>query len=158
MLTQEYLKTLFNYDKETGLLYWKVARSNRANIHKPINTKNSHGYVIVSIDKVRYGVHRVIWIYVTGVVPSGQIDHINGVRDDNRWLNLRDVSRAYNQQNRDTLTKMVGTSWNRLNNNWRAQININNKVTYLGSFNTQEEAYHAYLEAKQSHHLGYLGR
>ena len=95
-LTQARVKELLSYNKRTGLLRWKVRRGGAANKNTLVMARTSAGYLRVGIDGVRYQVHRVIWLYVYGVWPEGFIDHINGVRDDNRLSNLRVVSPQHN--------------------------------------------------------------
>jgi hypothetical protein len=86
---------------------------------------------------------------MTGSWPDGQIDHINRVRDDNRWFNLRLSTPTLNSENK------VGHGAIELpNGKFGAKIVIRKKHVWLGTFNTEEEARHAYLEAKRQHHPG----
>jgi len=90
-----------------------------------------------------------------GELPPKYIDHINGVRDDNRITNLRAVTAAGNAENRrraqkNTASGFLGVARN--GNNWQAYIRVNKKPTYLGTFKTPEEAHQAYLAAKRKLH------
>jgi HNH endonuclease len=50
---------------------------------------NSDGYRVIEIDETEYFAHDLAWLWMTGEFPKGQIEHINGIKDDNRWCNLR---------------------------------------------------------------------
>ncbi len=96
--------------------------------------------------------HRVIWEYVNGPVPTGmEIDHINGIKSDNRIVNLRLTTRSENMQNRqrhqsNSFTGVKGVS-PRPNGKWWAAIGVSGRVFHLGSFRTIEEAEAAYKGA-----------
>jgi hypothetical protein len=79
-----------------------------------------------------------------------QVDHINGNTFDNRKSNLRIVTQSVNQHNRITAR---GYYWSKQTKRWKAQIRVNKKVIYVGSYNTEAEARTAYLEAKKKYHL-----
>lgn len=99
-LTQLRLKELLHYDPVTGHFTWIVANSNRAPAGTPAGrTGNSHGYCPIGIDGKRYRAHRLAWLYMTGEWPPEHIDHINGVRSDNRWHNLRAATLKENNRN-----------------------------------------------------------
>ena len=106
LITQAELKDVLAYCPETGVL----TRYNS----KHAGTKDKDGYIIVSIDSVRYKAHRLIWFYMTGKWPD-TIDHINRVKDDNRWANLRNVSHQENHKNRpiqaNNKSGVAGVCW-----------------------------------------------
>ena len=156
-LTVERLKEVLHYDPETGVLTWIKTLSARATKGKKAGSRDKWGYVTTSIDRRFYKAHRLAWLYMTGEWPKGDIDHINGVPGDNRWINLRDVSHAANSQNRrrarcNSRTGVLGvqnTKWGFL-----ALITVHGKVHYLGYHPTIEAASSAYLEAKRKMHEG----
>jgi len=84
----ERLRHVFHYDPDTGHLCWK--NPTHPNCTKgPIRT-NGQGYLWVCLDDKRYAQHRVIWAMQTGSISDDmEVDHINHVRDDNRWDNLQ---------------------------------------------------------------------
>jgi hypothetical protein len=148
-IEQDLVRELFKY--RDGKLFWREYRSNRAlKDSKAGSHYKIENYINISINKTRYKAHRLIWIYHHGKIGDFQIDHINGNRIDNRIENLRLVT---HQENHFNQTKAKGYTWNKINKNWRAQININGTHYNLGSFNTEEEARQAYLEAKERYHI-----
>lgn len=136
-LTQKELKEIVHYDKDTGALTWN---SSRYGVRKGAKAggKDQYGYGEVRIKRKLYRIHRIAWLYMEGYLPEHQIDHINGVRDDNRWINLRHVTQLCNMQNQrtraDNSSGFSGVTWNRNNNNWRCQATINKKSVDLGSY------------------------
>jgi len=147
-LTTEELKTLamslFSYDPTTGLLLhkkdWGRARKGCA-----ITSKDSKGYTRVSIKGRRYLAHRIIWLLEYDVLPNSDIDHVDGVRTNNKLMNLRLVSRSENlrrQLKRQGLSsKYKGVS--KTNYGWVSQIGSIPRF-YLGTYDLEEEAALAY--------------
>lgn len=124
-------------------------------------TQHPSGYRYVHVDKVGYGEHQVVWAMTTGRWQAGQIDHINGVKNDNRIANLRDVPAGINQQNilaarANSKTGVLGVCLKKGNrtNPWAAQINVGGRSRLLGYYPTQEEAHTAYVAAKREQHPG----
>jgi hypothetical protein len=88
---------------------------------------------------------------MTGRWPVGPIDHINGIRNDNRWFNLREATPAQNSQNmraRDnSRSGFKGVTWKASERRWRARITWNGQQHFLGYFDTAEAAAAAYSTA-----------
>lgn len=147
MTTEERCKLViekgYTYDSETGLV------KNRHG--KVINTKNL-GYKRIQflVNKKPYSLfaHQFAWYFVHGYCAK-EIDHINGIRDDNRICNLRSVTKQQNQWNQ---TKAKGYHYHKQRKKYRAQIGVNNKIIYIGHYSTEQEARAAYLEAKEKYH------
>lgn len=149
MLTQEYLKSILSYSTETGQLLWRVTKGRRGKKGSIAGgISKSHGYGVIRLDGTLHLSHRIIWLYVYGVPPVENIDHINGCRTDNRILNLRECSQvenARNQKLRSTNTSgYKGVSWDSKANQWAAKGMLEGKQNHLGYFNTPEEASLAY--------------
>ena len=146
--SKEQLHLLFSY--ENGNLIWKHDRNNKVKRGDRAGTLTSIGYNRITIEKEHYCAHRLIWAYHNGKIPEGMVvDHINGVRNDDRIENLRLATLSQNQQNRKfSRTELgKGVSYEKARNKYRAQIMINQKSTLLGRFSTSEEAHEAYCEA-----------
>ena len=167
-LTYARLHTVVDYDPSTGLFTWKVRplsefKSLRAclawngrNSGKTAGHKNKiHGYIEMSIDSEKLPAHRVAWLYMSGVWPTLDIDHLNGVRHDNRISNLRVVSRAVNLQNvRGRGARSGFTGVGRVGRKFAARICIDYRNIHLGYFETAEEAHATYLSKKREIHPG----
>jgi hypothetical protein len=155
MLTQEFLKENFRYDPNTGDFYWiKHSVTKKRNLKDPINYRDYGGYIVVTFRhggvQKTYKVHRLIWIYVHGKLTN-QIDHINGIRDDNRLCNLREVTAQQNSMNKakmPSIHNLTGVYHTANKKRWMAQIAFQNKRRHLGCFDTPEEASSAYQKAK----------
>ena len=134
---------------------WKRINSNstKTKFDKCNNNPNNKGYIHPCINGKRVQQHRIIAAAFLGLDINDlkiQVDHRNGIRHDNRLENLRLVTHQQNQHNQ---TKAKGYSWNKRDNNWKAQIKLNGEVKYLGLFENEEDAHQAYLDAKKIYHI-----
>lgn len=148
----EYLRKRFDYNCYTGELTWKVLREKDSSYSpsktKMFNTrwaglKAGHEFLEtggdrtmqVRLDKKSYYVHRIIFKWVTGK-DAELVDHENGVRIDNRWKNLRNVSNAVNAKNCKMHIKNssghTGVSWNKQHQKWESYIWKDSKKYNLG--------------------------
>ena len=154
-LTQERLKELLYYDQATGAFTWVKRSSTCIQIGKPAGSKTSAGYLRITVDKKEYRAHRLVWLYMFNEFPSGDIDHINGEKTDNRLVNLRNVTSAENAQNRrkkhsTNKTGFFGVHMYR--GKYRASIQVGGVKLRLGAYKTPEEAHAVYLKAKREKH------
>jgi hypothetical protein len=157
-LTQARLHEVLRYAKTTGTFTWRVTRGAKAPAGSVAGTPHKRGYVALMVDQKLYLAHRLAWLYVYGSWPIGTIDHINGVKDDNRISNLRDVSIQANLHNqtlpyRSNVSGLRGVSFEARSNKWYARIRVAGKNLMLGYFRTAEEAHAAYVAAKKTHHF-----
>ena len=139
ILTQEFLKECLHYDSDTGIFTWRVRAANRLKVGDVAGCIDSTtGYIRIKVNGSMYAAHRVAWLYAHGNFPPEQIDHINGIRDDNRIKNLRAVSHQENGRNqskpKDNKSGVVGVSWRKKDQKWQAQIYVNGKIKHLGHF------------------------
>ena len=151
-LNIERLKALLKYEPETGhFIRLEPVITYNGGIYKAVGSRagclsNSDGYRYLQIDKSPYSEHRLAYFYMTGKWPKGQVDHVNGVRDDNRWVNLRDVTRSQNHQNSRGQSSRRGPypgvyESSRDRGRFIAQIKHRGQVHYLGVYGTPEDAY-----------------
>lgn len=147
-VTQERLKELLSYDPLTGVFLWRVDRGPARVGDEAGCVNNSDGYLQIYIDNVRYAAHRLAFLFQTGAWPADCLDHINGTRDDNRWANLRECTVGENNRNTGPLNTNTsgfkGVFTATKGRSWFAQIGLDGKQHYLGSFPTKEEAAAAY--------------
>lgn len=141
-LTQKRLKELFTYNPGTGYLIRKIGvRGKRSKAGDRAGcVQKSTGYRLIRIDGKNYREHRLIFLYMTGEFPAEQVDHINRVRDDNRWINLRVVTQRENLQNRSDTRYRPGVSWHKQCGKYRADIWDHGKKKFLGLFSSLDEA------------------
>ena len=149
MLSQKRLKEVLSYDKNTGIFVWINPTSRRVKKNSIANNKN-HGYVSIAIDNKRYRAHHLAWLYVYGKMPSKNIDHINGVRDDNRICNLREATQQENLYNiglsKHNTSGYKGVHFHKKTGKWRAVASVNNYPKHIGLFETALEASLAYTK------------
>jgi hypothetical protein len=144
MLTQDILKSLLNYEPKTGVFTYK----DKKRFGLVAGNISKAGYVQIWINGKTRLAHRLAWLYMVGEWPKKQIDHINVIKTDNSFCNLREADNAEN--NRNTKTRVNNTSgykgvvYDKSGSCWRAKTKFNNKDISLGSFKTPQEAANAY--------------
>jgi hypothetical protein len=165
--TPEDLRVLLRYEPDTGKLFWKprdrvwfknertFAAWNTLYPGREAFTYIDNGYKQGTIFCKRYRAHRVAWAIFNGKWPQDEVDHINGIRCDNRIKNLRDVPKNINAKNTrrrsDNTSGYIGVSWNKYVGKWTASITILNKMKNLGLFESIEDA----IAARQKAELGH---
>lgn len=162
----DYLHKRLGYEPSTGKLFWRDCEEmpkkwrTRWAGKEAFTALSSHGYRQGDIDHVRFKAHRVIWALHTGEWPADQIDHINGVRDDNHIINLRVVTRQENGRNKSMLRNntsgVCGVDWNKAKGKWRARIKIDGRFKHLGYFTAIDAA--AAARAEASRRYGFTDR
>lgn len=143
---------LLDYNAATGVFTWKQNRRGRGLKGTRAGSPDNHGYRLIALDGSKFKEHRLAWFITHGIWPTLSIDHINGIRDDNRIENLREATQSEQNQNRKVSPKARHPGVSFIDGKYRARINIDKKSIYLGQFNTPIEAQEAYLRAKKIHH------
>lgn len=139
-LTQEKLKELFSYNPETGFFTRLVTINYLAVAGQTTENKATYknGYLTICISGKSYLVHRLAFLYMIGEWPKKEVDHINNIRSDNRWINLREATRRENILNRKTLN-VLGIKGVSKTKSGKFTANI-----CIGTFETLEEAQEAF--------------
>lgn len=144
------LDKLLRYNPRTGKLHWLVKCGRGQHRKQPGDEAGtlSYGYISIGINRTRYQAHRLAWYLVTGLwlKPHQGLDHINGVRSDNRWTNLRRATPSENGHNRnnrirvDNTSGHRGVSWRKDRQKWYVRIEVHGTVQRLGCFTNKADA------------------
>ncbi len=153
MLTQARLKELLHYDKSTGVFTWLKSNTNSVRVGDTAGS-NANGRAVISVDGAKYYSSRLTFLYVEGYFPEFFIDHIDGNPLNNKWVNLRHVSRVCNNQNtkkrEDNTSGITGVYWNDRDQKWNARIYIQYVKIHLGTYKTRvDEALARYTFEQQ---------
>lgn len=159
-ITHNELIAKISYESETGNFFWNVNSGSRAKIGQKLGSYDMYGYLTVRINKKSYKLHRLAWFYVHKIWPENDVDHINGIRNDNRLCNLRCASRKTNLENRtcksESETGLYGAYYDKRKRKYYSAISHHNIKIHLGMFESAQEAHNAYIDAKQKLHAGYI--
>lgn len=161
-ISHERLKQLLNYDGQTGVFTWRINRGGGAKAGaRAGNLRTSDGYIQIKVQHRLWLAHVLAVFWTTGTAPESQVDHVNGIRSDNRIENLRAATKRQNIFNQgvrsDNKSGMKGVCWLKRNRKWRAQIQADGKKFHVGLFDTVAEASAAY-ELKASELFGEFKR
>lgn len=157
MITQNHLKEALEYNPDTGIFIWKINPSMGTKSGSIAGSVNDEGYIKIAYKRKIYSAHRLAWLYMYGSMPEDKIDHRNGIKSDNRIINLRSATHMQNLCNQrkpmsNNTTGYLGVSYSKKNRKFVAQIRINGRLKYLGSFSKAIEAHEAYLKVKRQVH------
>ena len=151
-LTHKRLREVLKYDPETGVFVWLKNMSSMVKKGNVAGSIYGDGYRIIKIDGNRYKASRLAWFYMEGYFPENQIDHINRIRNDDRWKNLRHVSHQCNSRNHNTLKNntsgITGVCWHKKYQKWYADIKTTDKRVFLGLFDFKIDAAKARWKAE----------
>jgi hypothetical protein len=146
---QAYLLECFKYDSVTGIVRWRFRPEYHfanKNVFKGWNVKyagrkvdglNDNGYIQVAVDNTKWLLHRLIWKLHTGNDPPEYIDHKDHARSNNKWNNLRAATKSQNNMHRK---QQHGLYYDKRWGKWNVKIKKDRKTTYLGAFDSKEEA------------------
>lgn len=144
MITAERLRDLLNYDPTTGVFTWLKPTSNRVYRGKVAGSTDSEGYVQIFLDGKNYRGHRLAWLYMTGAWPKDQVDHWNGDRSCNAWINLRSATQGQNNCNAklrsDNTSGVKGVSFDAGKDKWFAYVTVGGALKCLGHFDDIDTA------------------
>ena len=150
-LSQDRLKEILDYDKETGIFTWLLSKG-RAKSGDVAGTHQKSGYIQIQIDGINYKAHRLAFLFVVGFLPENYVDHYDRCPSNNIWSNLREVSQQCNLRNSkvscNNTSGVTGVSWNKACGKWQAYIVIDNKLKHQGYFKNLDDAARARWEAE----------
>lgn len=160
MITQKYLKEILSYNPKTGIFIWRIKKGSRGMKGDIAGCVASHGRRIIKIDSKRYLASRLIFLYMVGRFPKKEVDHIDRIRDNDSWDNLRDVSSSINQRNRpmpiNNTSGIKGVRQNQSKKSWGASVrNKKGKRIWLGSFKDKLKATQVRRKAEEQY--DYIG-
>lgn len=159
-LSMEYIRSILDYNPETGILTWKYRPDMRSqwNGHyagKPYGTANADGYIVGNINYVQFYAHRLAWVWMTGKWTK-EVDHRDTNKANNKWDNLRKAKGNQNRWNkpksRVNISGYKGVYYDKRRDKWIARIQANKQVFWLGQYNTPELAWMAYKNAAPKIH------
>jgi hypothetical protein len=150
-----YVQQILDYCPFTGNFTWKIRVNSKVSAGTIAGTPHNRGYIHITIKGKKFLAHRLAWMFVNKTFPQSAIDHINGIKTDNRIDNLRTVTSSENLQNQRKprgKNPYLGVSFNKNTNKWQAHITVNKVQKNLGNFDTAELANEKYLSAKRIYH------
>lgn len=136
MITQERLKELLDYNPETGV-FTRLISVGGQKVGSIAGTLRKDGYMQIRADGNRYYAHQLAFLFMEGYLPE-IVDHINRIRNDNRWVNLRESNSQKNNRNRNTKNKSgyLGVFWDTQKQKWRITVrDSTGKNIHGGYFN-----------------------
>lgn len=154
--SQTELKRLFNYDQGTGSITWRISPRAGMMAGAEAGTVGRSKYLTIGIDRRYYLAHRLIWKWMTGDDPSEFVDHIDGDKLNNRWVNLRGADNGQNKRNcpiySNNMSGVKGVCWDASHKKWRAYISVGGVQLRLGRFKSIDEAALVVSEAREELH------
>lgn len=159
-MKQQELKEILSYCPDTGVFTWLANRGfNKTSGKRAGSLCKTSGYRRIKIKGKTIYEHRLACIYMTGDTSFKDVDHINLDKSDNKWSNIRKVTRSQNCMNKDvgaySTTGVKGVTWRKDLNKYLAKITLSGKVSYLGVFSEIEDARNAYNVAMAKLHGDY---
>lgn len=155
-LSLEFILCLLSYDPGTGEFVWlkRVSRGTKSGFIAGHICK-TNGYRTIRIKGKDYRANKLAIFMTTGIWPDGIVDHVNGVKSDDRIGNLRKASHTENMRNSKTRTDSVsglkGACLDKRSGKYVSSITVNRKRIYLGRFDNAEDAHMAYCENARKH-------
>lgn len=158
---REAIKKAFSYNPDTGEITRLLATSWKSVnfVGKAVGSPSGTGHLVVSLGGRPFLVHRLAYFLMKDEFPPADIDHINGVRSDNRWSNLRACSRSENMRNYTTSPRngCRGITFNKMAKKWEARIWLPGRRINLGLFKSKDDAIAARIQSVTKHYGEFAG-
>jgi hypothetical protein len=150
------LRSLFRYNPETGDIFWISPGKGKIK-KKAAGTQELSGYKGIVINGKRIRAHIIAWALYHNRWPADQLDHINGIKNDNRIANLREATNRQNGKNlkikSNNTSGTTGVGYDKINDKWRATIKVDGRQISLGRFVKIEDA----IRARKHAEIKYFG-
>jgi HNH endonuclease len=156
-MTQEELREALDYNEVTGAFIWRVSNNNRIKIGDRAGyVSKRNGYIQIKINRKLYQAHRLAWLYVHGVMPINELDHIDHNRTNNSIKNLREVTRRENSRNTKirsgNYSGVTGVNWHKQTFRWHVRIHdLGGKTKHIGYYINFEDARKARKHAEREY-------
>jgi hypothetical protein len=153
ILTFEQVRNIINYDPVSGVAKWNTklyrGKHSAGDVINNVHHNNKISYYRVQVCGVRYMLHKLIVLYMTGEYPTSKVDHIDGDGLNNKWDNLRHVTNAENGRNcsinSNNTSGHLGVS--KFRNGWRVRVKFNGIEKHIGVFQDFDQAVKASRQA-----------
>lgn len=145
-----------SYNPENGVFTWVGVplHGKKELLGTRAGTVHKHGYRVIRLHGKQHRAARLAWLFSNGEWPINTIDHKNGNRDDDRIENLREATKAEQNQNivrsENSSTGIQGVYFN--SGKWRVMIGVSRKLVWLGSYDSKDEAIEARKAGKAKYH------
>lgn len=154
---EDLLREWLSYDHATGIFTWNKMTKNRKFKQGDVaGSMDNDGHIKIQLNGRMYWAHRLAFLYMTGEMPANSVDHINRVKNDNRWDNLRQATAFENQWNtnirKDNTSGTKGVYFCSTWKKWIAACRVRGKRHYLGRFDIKDDAINAITKFRNSHH------
>jgi hypothetical protein len=155
MITHELLVSHLHYDPDTGIFRRRIALCNKVKVGDIAGRTDTSGYSAIRVCGRLYKAHRLAWLYVHGEIPD-VVDHINGVKSDNRLINLRNCTSKQNAENQklrsNNKTSHRGVYWSSAEQRYKAQVGHDRDIHHLGTFVSLVDAVSAVRQFRDAHY------
>ena len=152
---QQELKRQLSYCEKTGMFTWLIKPNGRIKAGDVAGGKHHSGYWNIKFLNKNYSAHRLAFLYMTGSIPK-YVDHIDGNKSNNSWVNLRECTHSQNHFNckikSNNTSGYKGVYFRKDRKTWVAVCKTIEKKVYLGSYKTKEEASLAYINFAKVNH------
>lgn len=122
-----------SYDPICGHFHWMIAKP-KVHIGMRAGNLTERGYRKIRINGKKYFEHRLAFYFMTGEWPKDQVDHINGITDDNSWANLREATNGQNQWNAKPYSSTGVKGVYRVRNKYRVKGHQDKHLCYTDDF------------------------